>query len=188
MGEVEATALPEGRKLHTRRHGDARGAFEEVWRDEWAEALGVQGRFVQHNRSLSADLHTLRGLHYQLPPKAQGKLVRVVRGAVQDVAVDVRRGSSTYGEHVLVRLDAAHPTQLWVPPGFAHGFLTLEPDTEVHYLVTATYGRELERALRHDDPALGIPWAAAAAVINARDASAPLLAELPDPVPANGSL
>ncbi|MEO0325099.1 MAG: dTDP-4-dehydrorhamnose 3,5-epimerase [Myxococcota bacterium] len=183
MGEVEATALPEVRKLHTRRHGDARGAFEEVWRDEWAEALGLGGRFVQHNRSLSAECHTLRGLHYQLPPKAQGKLVRVVRGAVQDVAVDVREGSRTFGQHVLVRLDAATPMQLWVPPGFAHGFLTLEPDTEIHYLVTATYGRELERGLRYDDPALGIDWAAEATVINARDASAPLLSELPDPMP-----
>lgn len=140
------------------RHGDHRGFFSEVYNKADLAAKGIGLEFVQDNHSLSAEMGTLRGLHYQTPPFAQAKLVRVSRGAVLDVAVDMRNHSPTFGRHVAVRLSAAAWNQLLVPEGFAHGFLTLEPDTEVQYKVTAPYSRECDRGIAWDDPGLGIDW------------------------------
>ncbi len=152
------TELPEVFRVQVPRWGDARGWFMETWREDHAAAVGIAGPFVQDNASFSAAAGTIRGLHYQVTPGAQGKLVRVVRGAIWDVAVDVRPASPTFGRWAGVRLDAASGEQLWVPEGFAHGFCTLEADTEVAYKVTALYAPEHERGLAWDDPDLGIPW------------------------------
>jgi dTDP-4-dehydrorhamnose 3,5-epimerase len=178
---ITETRLPGVRLIAAKRHGDSRGFFSETWNRRAFAAAGIDRDFVQDNHSRSAERFTLRGLHYQLPPHAQGKLVRVTAGSVLDVAVDVRRRSPTFGQHVAVVLSAEAWNQLWVPEGFAHGFLTLEPDCEVLYKVTDYYAPESERGLRWDDPALGIPWPVAAAqvVANARDLAFPTLAELP---------
>ncbi|MEM1413766.1 MAG: dTDP-4-dehydrorhamnose 3,5-epimerase [Myxococcota bacterium] len=178
MIEVEELAMPEVRLLRTRRFGDERGTFEETWRQSWAEELGITELFVQHNHSYSRDRFTMRGLHFQLAPEAQGKLVRVLRGAVQDVAVDIRKDSPTFGQHVSTRLDATTPAQLYIPPGFAHGFLTLEPHTDVQYQVTRYWSRDHERGLRYDDPEIGIAWEGEVEVINDRDSRHPPLAGL----------
>lgn len=140
------------------RHGDHRGFFSEVYNRADLAAKGISLEFVQDNHSLSADKGTLRGLHFQAPPFAQAKLVRVSRGAVLDVAVDIRKGSPSYGRHVAVTLSANAWNQLLVPVGFAHGFLTLEPGTEVQYKVTAPYSRECDAGIAWDDPELGIDW------------------------------
>lgn len=162
-----------------RRHGDERGFFSEVWRDDLLAPHGIGG-FVQDNHSWSAGRHTVRGLHFQAPPKAQGKLVRCTRGAVIDVAVDLRVGSPTLGRHVAVTLSRENWAMLWVPAGFAHGFCTLEPDTEILYKVTTPYDPALDRGIAFDDPALGIVWPVgrAGAVLSAKDAAWPLLAEI----------
>ncbi len=152
------TELPEVFRVQVPRWGDARGWFMETWREDRAAAVGIAGPFVQDNASFSAVAGTIRGLHYQVAPAAQGKLVRVVRGAIWDVAVDVRPASPTFGRWVGVRLDAASGEQLWIPEGFAHGFATLEADTEVAYKVTSLYAPEHERGLAWDDPDLAIPW------------------------------
>lgn len=179
---VTETALPGVRLIEAVRHGDGRGFFSETWSRRAFAAAGIDRDFVQDNHSRSAARHTLRGLHFQRPPRAQGKLVRVTRGAVLDVAVDLRAGSPSYGRHVAEVLSAENWRQLWVPEGFAHGFLTLEPDSEVLYKVTADYAPEAEGGLRFDDPALAIAWPVPPGEItaNARDRAFPLLAELPD--------
>jgi dTDP-4-dehydrorhamnose 3,5-epimerase len=156
--KVTPTELPEVCVVRVPRWGDARGWFMETWREDRASAAGIVERFVQDNASFSATVGTIRGLHFQVAPAAQGKLVRVVRGAIWDVAVDIRPASPAFGRWVGVRLDAAEGAQLWVPAGFAHGFCTLEPDTEVAYKVTALYAPEHERGLAWDDPDLAIPW------------------------------
>ncbi len=164
---------------------DDRGWFMETfheprWRAGFA-ALGLPAPrvFVQDNHSCSR-AGVLRGLHYQLPPHAQGKLVRVVKGAAFDVAVDLRRGSPTCGRWFGTELTAANRRQLWVPEGFAHGFVALEDDTHFLYKVTAVYAKESERSLRWDDPAIGIEWplppGLAAPLLAPKDAAAPLLA------------
>ncbi len=175
--ELKDVLLIEGKRL-----GDERGYFMETFRSSTLEAVGVSARFVQDNESLSAAPGTLRGLHFQVSPKAQGKLVRVVHGSVLDVAVDVRRGSKSFGRHVAVELSADQANQVWVPPGFAHGVCTLEPDTIVAYKVTEYWSPEHERTLRYNDPELGIPWPFAEneITINPRDRDAPLLSELAD--------
>lgn len=178
---VTDTALPGVRLIEAARHGDARGFFSETWSRRAFAAAGIGRDFVQDNHSRTAEPFTLRGLHYQLSPHAQGKLVRVTAGRVLDVAVDLRRSSPSFGRHVAVELSAAAWNQLWVPEGFAHGFLTLEPDCEVLYKVTDFYTPAAEAGLRFDDPALGIAWPVPPAAIraNARDRAFPGLAALP---------
>lgn len=175
---MRPTALPGVIEIVAPKFGDARGFFSETYNKERLAEAGVALDFVQDNHSLSASPGTLRGLHYQLPPAAQDKLVRVARGSVFDVAVDIRRGSPTFGRWVGVELSAAKWNQLLVPAGFAHGFLTLEPDTEVLYKVTAPYAPALDRAIRFDDPAIGIKWPVEVdtALLSAKDRDAPLLA------------
>ena len=173
-------AIPDVTLVVPDRFGDDRGYFSETYsRKAFAEG-GIGDEFVQDNHSLSAEPGTVRGLHYQTAPFAQGKLVRVVRGAILDVAVDLRVGSPTFGAHVAARLSAANGHQLFVPVGFGHGFCTLEPDTEVVYKVTAYYSRAHDRGIRWDDPALGIAWPVEAgkAVLSAKDSAMPLLAEV----------
>jgi dTDP-4-dehydrorhamnose 3,5-epimerase len=164
------------------RRRDARGFFSETYKKSVLTAAGIGAEFVQDNHSLSVERGVIRGLHFQTPPRAQGKLVRVVAGAVQDVAVDIRRGSVTFGQHVSVVLSAENWHQLWVPAGFAHGFCTLEPNTEVIYKVTDEYAPEHELGLAFDDPALGIDWAVAPgdAVLSDKDRKYPPLAGLAD--------
>lgn len=155
---VTSTALDDVLLLEPRRFGDERGQFAETWSArDWA-AAGVDAAFVQDNHAASAQAGTLRGLHFQAPPHAQGKLVRVTRGAVFDVAVDIRAGSPNYGRWAGVTLSAQDWRQLWVPPGFAHGYLTLADDTEVLYKTTDYYAPETEGGLAWDDPALAIAW------------------------------
>ena len=162
------------------RHGDERGWFSEVFREDRFQAEAGEIHFVQHNQSYSKPRGTVRGLHFQLPPRAQGKLVRCPRGRVLDVAVDLRASSPTFGRHVAVELSAENGRQLWIPAGFAHGFCTLEDDCELAYLVTDYYSPEHDRGLAWNDPALGIDWPVAEteAVLSAKDRKQPKLAEL----------
>jgi dTDP-4-dehydrorhamnose 3,5-epimerase len=171
--------IPDVVLVEPTRHGDGRGFFSETYRaDRFAEAIG-RVRFVQDNHSRSMKRGTVRGLHAQIAPRAQGKLVRVTRGAILDVAVDARSGSPTFGRCVAAELSAENWRQLWVPPGFMHGFCTLVDDVEVIYKVTALYSREHEVSVRWNDPAIAAPWpvAEADAVLSDKDAAAPLLAE-----------
>ena len=178
--DVITTAIPEVKILVPARHGDARGWLSETWRRDRFAAAGVDADFVQDTIAFSAAAGTIRGLHFQLPPMAQGKLVRAVQGSIFDVAVDLRTGSATYGRHVGAALSAARGESMWVPPGFAHGFCTLEPDCLLIYKMTALYSPAHEKGLRWNDPALGIDWPVAAdrAVLKAADQAHPLLADL----------
>lgn len=182
---VQPTALREVLLLVVKRHRDERGFFEETWNRRVLAKHGIAADFVQSNLAASRKPGTLRGLHYQIPPAEQGKLVGVVQGAIQDVVVDVRRRSAHFGQHTSVRLSADDGRQIWVPPGFAHGYCTLEPGTIVSYAVTAYWAPALERGLRWDDPELNIAWQVpgGGAVVSPRDQSLPLLgqaSELPD--------
>ncbi len=179
MVEVRPLALDGVAEIRPARHGDARGFFSEIWSQEGFAQAGIALDWVQDNHSMSAARGVLRGLHYQLPPAAQAKLVRVTRGSVFDVAVDIRRGSPTFGRWVGLVLSAELWNQLLVPAGFAHGFVTLEENVEVQYKVTEPYRPDLDRAIRFDDPALGIDWPVAgdAVQLSAKDRAAPLLAE-----------
>jgi dTDP-4-dehydrorhamnose 3,5-epimerase len=179
--QIIPTAIPEVKEIRPVRHGDARGFFSEIFREDVLRQHGIDMAFVQENHSLSADRGVVRGLHFQTPPMAQAKLVRVGAGAILDVAVDIRTDSPTYGRHVAVALSAAEGNQLFVPEGFAHGFCTLEPNTEVIYKVNRYYSPEHDRGMRWNDPALGIAWPAgkAEAVLSDKDRRQPLLAELP---------
>ena len=161
---------------------DDRGYFSEVYNKKVLAEAGFTKVFVQDNQSLSVETGVVRGLHFQTPPHAQDKLVRVTRGAILDVAVDIRKGSPTYGQHVAVELSAKNWQQLLVPAGFAHGFCTLEPDTEVLYKVTDFYAPDCDHGLAWDDPALGIDWPVAAsdAILSDKDQTNPALAALPD--------
>lgn len=177
---ITPTAIAGVMLVEPRRFEDMRGWFMETWSEAASlEAFGGV-RFVQDNQSLSRATGTVRGLHFQLPPHAQAKLVRVVRGAILDVAVDIRAGSATFGQHVAVELSADNARQLFVPAGFAHGFITRAPDTEVAYKVSDIYAPACEGGLLWDDPALGIDWGpgAATAVVAERDRSWPKLADL----------
>lgn len=169
-----------------RRFGDHRGFFMETYARRDFEAVGIAGEFVQDNHSMSAPAGTLRGLHFQLPPRAQAKLVRVLRGEILDVIVDIRRSSPGFGRHVAARLSATTGDQFYVPAGFAHGFVTLTPDTEVAYKVTDTYAPECDRGLAWDDPDLALPWPDFAAmglpegpVLSDKDRRHPRLRDLP---------
>ena len=188
---AERLQSPAGHTLHgpllmtPRVFGDERGFFLESWNQRaFAAALDVDGQhvpdFVQDNHSRSSR-RVLRGLHYQLPPHPQGKLVRCVLGEIFDVAVDLRRGSTTFGKWVGAVLSACNHQQLWVPAGFAHGFLTLSEQAEVLYKTTDFWSRECERAIRWDDPSLAIAWPLQGLEVQLsdKDAVAPLSVELP---------
>ncbi len=169
--------------IEPRKFGDHRGFFSETYNRERLIAAGFARDFVQDNHSLSVETGVLRGIHFQSPPHAQDKLVRVVQGAILDVAVDLRVGSPTYGDHAAVTLSAANWRQLLVPVGFGHGFITLEPNTEVVYKVTDYYAPEHDNSLLWSDPALGIEWgpAGAAPTLSEKDRDAHGLADLKSP-------
>lgn len=179
MNVVETT-IPAVKVISPKRFGDDRGWFEEVYRQDILAASGIGDVFVQDNISFSVDAGIVRGLHFQTPPFAQAKLVRVLLGSIFDVAVDLRRSSATYGQHVAVKLDAAEGRLIYVPAGFAHGFCTLEGNTMVAYKVSALYSREHDRNLAWNDPALGIEWPVSdsKAILSAKDSVAPRFAEI----------
>lgn len=157
--KVEPLAIPDVLLVTPTRFGDKRGFFSETWNQARFAAAGIAGPFIQDNHSLSEKRGTLRGLHCQIAPSVQGKLVRVLKGAIWDVAVDIRRGSPTYGQHAAATLSADNWAQIWVPGGFLHGFVTLEPDTEVQYKVTGGYyDTAAERGVIWNDPDLALPW------------------------------
>lgn len=156
---------------------DERGFFLETYsRDRYRE-VGISEEFVQDNLSSSRS-GVLRGLHYQAPPFAQGKLVSVLRGRVLDVALDIRQGSPTYGQHAAVELSAANHRQFWIPAGFAHGFVALEDDTVFAYKCTAPYSKDHDRGIRWNDPAVGIKWGVNDPIVSAKDQTHPLLSEI----------
>jgi len=176
---VEPTAIPDVLLITPSRFTDDRGFFSETWNEPRFVAAGITGPFMQDNHAKSADRGVVRGLHLQIGPNAQGKLIRVVRGAIWDVAVDVRRGSPTYGKHVGAVLSADNWQQLWIPVGFLHGYCTIERNTEVIYKVTAAWDREAERGVAWDDPQLALPWPIkpAEAILSEKDRALPRLAE-----------
>ena len=180
MLEVRPLRLEGLLELRPKRLADERGFFSETWNQARFAEAGITTDFVQDNHSLSVETGTLRGLHFQAPPSAQAKLVRVTRGSAFDVAVDLRLDSPTYRQWAGVTLSAAEWNQLLIPEGFAHGFLTLEPDTEVQYRASAPYDPSADRAIRFDDPAIGIDWPIArdGMILSDRDRAAPLLAQV----------
>ena len=180
MLSVEETAIPAVKIVTPKKFGDHRGFFSETWSRTAFTDAGLDLDFVQDNQSLSGPVGTLRGLHFQSPPFAQDKLVRVTRGRILDVAVDIRASSPTFGKHVAVELSAENWKQLLVPVGFAHGFVTLEPDTEVLYKVTAPYAPHNDHGLAFDDPALGIDWRLplSGLTLSDKDRKHPCLAEM----------
>jgi dTDP-4-dehydrorhamnose 3,5-epimerase len=180
--EVEPLAIPDVKLIRPKRFGDARGFFSEVYSRAAFAKAGIAIDFVQDNHSLSAQVGTIRGLHFQTAPFAQDKLVRVIRGRILDVAVDLRRGSPTFGRHVSAEISAANWTQILVPIGFAHGFCTLEPDTEVVYKVSNVYAPANDGGVLWNDPDLGIAWPIASGgtpVLSDKDAKLPRLRDLP---------
>ena len=183
--ECHETSLPGVLHLIPRRFGDHRGFFAETWNARVFAGLGIEAQFVQDNHSLSEKVGTLRGLHFQAPPHAQGKLVRCGRGVLFDVAVDLRRSSPTYGQWVGYELSAENGHMLWIPEGFGHGFITRAPDTEIVYKCTDFYAPEADGAVHWDS--CGIDWSAGGApasgdvVISDKDAVAPALAEFDSP-------
>ena len=181
--QIDDLGIAAVKMLAPGKHGDHRGFFSEVYNRRTLAEAGIGIEFVQDNHSLSAEKGTVRGLHFQTPPYAQDKLVRVVRGAVFDVAVDLRRGSPTYGQHVSAVLSAEAWNQLLAPIGFAHGFMTLEPDTEVLYKVSNYYAPDHDQGILWNDPALGIAWPIpeAQAILSDKDRRQPHLAELATP-------
>lgn len=177
--QVEALAIADVKLLTPKIFRDARGFFSETWNARLLAEHGITTTFVQDNHALSVPKGTLRGLHFQRAPMAQDKLVRVTRGAVFDVAVDIRPGSPTFGRHVSAVLSAANWAQLWVPKGFAHGYVTLEPDTEVIYKVTEFYAPAHDAGIAWDDPALAIAWPIerSSLVLSDKDQRLPRLAD-----------
>jgi dTDP-4-dehydrorhamnose 3,5-epimerase len=175
--QFQRLAIPEVILATPPRFGDERGFFSETWNAARYAEAGIATPFVQDNHSLSKQAGTLRGLHCQVSPSVQGKLVRVVRGAIWDVAVDLRVGSPTYGRHVGAELSAENWAQLWIPGGFLHGYCTLVPDTEVIYKVDAGYDRAAERGVIWNDPDLAVPWPVTAAVLSEKDKMLPRLAD-----------
>jgi dTDP-4-dehydrorhamnose 3,5-epimerase len=177
------------RLIEAKRFGDARGWFTEVYSERAYDALGIACRFVQDNHSYSAPAFTLRGLHFQTPPFGQDKLVRCIRGRIWDVAVDVRQGSPTYGQLVSAELSAENGRQLFVPIGFLHGFLTLEPDCEVTYKVSAPYAPANDGGIAWDDPDIGIEWPLPPGItpeLSGKDAVQPRLADWTSPFAYDG--
>ncbi|MEQ8267735.1 MAG: dTDP-4-dehydrorhamnose 3,5-epimerase [Parvibaculum sp.] len=158
MIDVEATSIPDVKIIRPKRFGDTRGFFSETYNERDFTKAGIDTKFIQDNESLSRSPGTIRGLHYQAPDHAQTKLVRVLSGALFDVAVDIRAGSPTYGRHVSVTLSSDNGDQLFIPKGFAHGFCTLEPNTRIFYKVDAYYSAEHDAGLIWNDPILNIHW------------------------------
>jgi dTDP-4-dehydrorhamnose 3,5-epimerase len=177
---VESLAIPDVKRLVPKVYRDERGLFCETYSRRALAAFGLDVAFVQDNHSVSQTKGVVRGLHFQKPPHAQGKLVRVLSGAIFDVAVDIREGSPTFGHHVTTVLSAENWTQLWVPAGFAHGFCTLEAETAVLYKVTDYYAPQCDSGIAWDDPALGIEWPVSPedAILSDKDGRHPLLADL----------
>nr|WP_290917603.1 dTDP-4-dehydrorhamnose 3,5-epimerase [Hyphomonas sp. 34-62-18] len=181
--KIEALAIPDVKLVTPPRFGDDRGFFSETYNAEKFKAAGIDADFVQDNHSLSAQTGTVRGLHFQAPPFAQAKLVRCLRGAIVDVAVDVRKGSPTYGKWVKAELSAENGVQIYVPRGFLHGFATLVPDTEIAYKVDNYYSKECDGAVIWNDPSLAIDWGIdpATATLSAKDSAAQSFAEFASP-------
>jgi dTDP-4-dehydrorhamnose 3,5-epimerase len=171
------TALPGVYTLEPALHGDHRGYFMETYSKRDFEALGIVSDFVQDNQSFTAQKGTLRGLHFQNHPYSQAKLVRVNRGAVWDVAVDIRRGSPDYLKWIAVELSDANRRMLFIPRGFAHGFLTLTDDVEFLYKTDQFFSKEHDRSIRYDDPAIGVRWPAASPALSGKDSAAPFLSD-----------
>ncbi len=175
--------------IRSKRHGDSRGWFTETYNVDTFTRFGIGCRFVQDNHSLSVPAFTLRGLHFQIPPWGQDKLVRCIRGRIFDVAVDIRNGSPTFGKWVGTELSAQTGDQLFIPIGFAHGFVTLEDSCEVTYKCSNTYAPQADGGIRWDDPAIGIAWPIPAGTIpelSAKDQVQPLLADFDSPFPYDG--
>lgn len=179
--QVESLEIPDVKIITPKRFGDHRGFFSETYSKPAFEAAGLQLDFVQDNQSLSVDVGVLRGLHFQVPPFAQDKLLRVIRGRIFDVAVDIRHGSPTFGQWVGAEISAEAWNQILVPAGFAHGFVTLEPNTEVLYKVTARYAPEHDRGIAWDDPDIAVAWPldGIRPVLSDRDTRHPRLTDLP---------
>jgi dTDP-4-dehydrorhamnose 3,5-epimerase len=179
--EVHPTAIPDVLVISPKKVADHRGFFCELYRDRTTDPCGAPLHFVQENLSLSKHAGTIRGLHFQTPPFAQAKLVRTTRGRILDVAVDIRRSSLTFGRHVVAELSSESLQQLFIPAGFAHGFCTLEPKTEVVYKVTNYYAPENDRGLLWNDPDLNIAWPRSwdAFELSDKDKCHPRLRDLP---------
>lgn len=188
--QIEATDLPGVVIITPARFGDARGFFSECWSHRKLAQAGIDLDFVQDNHSLSAQIGTVRGLHFQAPPHAQDKLVRCGRGALLDVAVDVRKGSPSYGASVAVELSEENGRQLLVPKGFLHGFVSLRPNTEILYKCTDYYAPECDGAVLWNDPGLSIDWGIAPdhAHLSAKDAEAQAFADFDSPFIYDGPL
>jgi len=178
---IEATPLDGVKVVVPKKFEDSRGFFSETFHRERLLQAGIDAEFVQDNQSCSAAIGTIRGLHFQSPPFAQAKLIRVLKGRIFDAVVDIRRSSPTYGQHYAVELSAENFKQLFVPIGFAHGYCTLEPDTEILYKVTNYYAPEHDHGLAFDDPALGIAWPVAATILSEKDKRHPRFADLQSP-------
>ncbi len=180
---VEDLAIPAVKLVIPARFEDDRGFFSETYQRERFREFGIDAEFVQDNHSHSVKAFTIRGLHFQAPPFAQAKLVRVIRGAIVDVAVDIRRGSPTYGQWAKAVLSAENATQLYVPKGFLHGFATLVPDTEVVYKVDAPYSKVCEGAVVWNDPDLAIDWGidSSQAKLSGKDVAAPAFRDFKSP-------
>lgn len=178
--DIEELALPGVFLLRPKKNGDERGFFSETWNERVFSDAGLNFHFVQDNHSLSANAGVLRGLHYQRPPHSQDKLVRCSRGSILDIAVDIRHGSPTFGQHVSAVIGAENWQQIFVPKGFAHGFLTLEPNTEVQYKVTDFYAPDCDAGILWNDPALSIDWGVKPeeVILSAKDKIAPKLEEI----------
>ena len=180
--EVRSSDIPDVKIIKPRKYGDHRGFFSETYNKKTLAEAGIDLDFVQDNHSLSVEKGVIRGLHFQIAPFAQAKLVRVIRGSVFDVAVDLRKSSSTFGKHVTATLSAEEWNQILVPVGFGHGFCTLEPDTEVIYKVTSYYAPDCDRGLYWNDPQLGIRWPVSEgqAILSDKDKRQPSFADLRD--------
>lgn len=178
--EVIELEIPDVKIIVAKKHGDHRGFFSETYNKKALELLGIHLNFVQDNQSLSEEIGTIRGLHFQTPPYAQDKLVRVIQGSILDVAVDLRKNSPTFGKHVSAIISAEKWNQILVPVGFAHGICTLEPNTELIYKVTHYYSPEHDKGLLWNDPALRIKWPfkEPEVILSEKDKKQPKLSEL----------
>ena len=176
---ITPLAIPDVLLITPRRHGDARGWFSETWSQQALAGSGADTAFVQDNQAFSAQKGTLRGLHFQRSPHAQGKLIRALRGAIYDVAVDIRAGSPTHGQWVSAELTAEGGEQLWIPRGFAHGYCTITPDCEIFYKVDSQYAPDREGGIAWNDPDLAIPWPLdGPPVLSGKDEGLPRLKDL----------
>jgi dTDP-4-dehydrorhamnose 3,5-epimerase len=180
--DIQPLFLPGVKLIRSVRFSDRRGYFAETFVHRDFAAAGIGNQFIQDNQSLSTTVGTIRGLHFQAPPFAQAKLIRVLRGKVFDVVVDLRRSSASYGQHLAIELSAERGDQLFIPTGFAHGCCSLEPDTELFYKVDALYSPAHDRGVNWADPILGIEWPVCldTAVLSEKDRKLPMLKDLPD--------